>query len=268
MIEFLDVAETLGIDPHKVLRQLQANGWKMIVVERYSHKGGEAFIRQNHPAELDEVIAAIEAADAVWCLRKISEEKTKPPLLFHPASLNFVIKKFLSSLGWTEPAPASKKGFREPRINLGKREFREMDGIKNKVGLEVQFGKYAFMGYDIFSKMPIFGKRGLIDCGIEVVAVADVVRPMSTGVSSFNQIVMDMGERGEADVDLPTLILGIGLTAIEIRNCERKRTRFKSQRERMIRSGEVSPTRKGASPGPKGAAGQFDELVSDTEESE
>jgi hypothetical protein len=236
----------------------------MKVVEVYSHKGGEAFIKQRHQAELDQVIAAIDAADAVWCLQKISKEKTKPPLIFHPESLNFVIKKFLSPLGWTEPAPQSKKGFKEPRINLGHREFREMDGIKNKVGLEIQFGKYAFMGYDIFSKMPIFAKLGKIECGIEVVAMPDVVRQMSTGVSSFNQIVMDMGARGVADIDIPTLIIGIGLTDAEEEACKRKRLRFAVERDKMIAAGEVSPGRKGASPGPKGAEGLF----ADSEEDE
>jgi hypothetical protein len=47
--------------------------------------------------------------------------------------------------------------------------FRAMDGVKDGVGLEIQSGKYAFMGYDILSKMPIFAARGTIDCGIEVV---------------------------------------------------------------------------------------------------
>jgi hypothetical protein len=139
-----------------------------------------------------------------------------------------------------------------------------MDGIKNRVGLEIQFGKYAFMGYDIFSKMPIFAKRNLIECGIEVVAMPDVVRQMSTGVSSFNQIVMDMGERGEADIDIPTLIIGIGLTEAEEEGCRIKRQRFASERERMIAAGEVSPSRKGAPPGPKGADGVF----TDSEEDE
>jgi hypothetical protein len=240
----------------------------MYVVKTYSHKDGEAFVRQNHPAELDEVVAAIAAADPVWCLRKITMEKTKASLLFSPEALNFVLKNNLSKLGWTEPAPKLKKGFREPRIYLGKREFREMDGVKNRVGLEVQFGKYAFMGYDIFSKMVIFNKRNLIDCGIEVVAMPDVVKQMSTGVSSFNQIIMDMKERGEADIDIPTLIIGIGLTDEEWKGAEAKRKRFLVERDKMIAAGEVSPGRKGAAPGPKGAAGLFDELVEEDVEEE
>lgn len=231
----------------------------MKVVDEYSHKGGQAFIVQHHQAELNDVYAAIAATNAVNCLQKISKEKTKPPLLFHPESLNLALKKHLCPLGWTAANAKSKKGFREPRINLGKGAFREMDGIKNKVGLEIQFGKYAFMGYDIFSKMVIFNKRGLIECGIEVVAMPNVVKQMSTGVSSYNQIVMDMGERGEADIDIPTLIIGIGLTDAELIDCDEKRERFKTHREQMIAAGEVSPGRKGASPGPKGQAGVFTE---------
>ena len=85
----------------------------------------------------------------------------------------------------------------------GEKGFREMDGIKNKVGLEIQFGKYAFMAYDIFSKMPIFHKRGLIDCGIELVLSHNMIKDFSTGVGSFNQIVvLDMKERGVADLDI------------------------------------------------------------------
>src|SRR5579885_2542550 len=127
----------------------------MRVSKYYSHKDGQAFITKQHAEQLQQVVAAIEATDAVWCLRKISKEKTKPPLIFHPESMNFCIKKVLHPHGWTKPAPKSKKGFKEPRINLAKGAFREMDGISNKVGLEIQFGKYAFMGYDIFSKMVI-----------------------------------------------------------------------------------------------------------------
>ena len=163
-------------------------GWgvTLLVVKKYSHKGGEAYIKRNHSSELAEIELAVNFVQAVDVLTKRSDEKTKPPLLFSPEALNEKLKKNLHPLGWTEPAPASKKGFREPRIVLAEgREFREMDGIKNYVGLEIQFGKYAFMGYDIFSKMPIFAKRGLIKCGIELVVTSKMIPHMSTGVSSF-----------------------------------------------------------------------------------
>jgi hypothetical protein len=56
--------------------------------------------------------------------------------------------------------PGKNGKFSEPRVPLTTRVaetgsehkgFRAMDGVKNGVGLEIQFGKYAFMGYDILS---------------------------------------------------------------------------------------------------------------------
>lgn len=223
----------------------------MLIGDIYSHKGGEQFIRTNHAPELAEIEAAIAQMNAVAALCKKSDEKTKANLLFSPEALNEQLKVFLCNLGWTEKAPSSGKGFKEPRIYLGDREFREMDGIKNKVGLEIQFGKYAFMGYDIFSKMPIFCKHGLIECGIELVAMPAIVKNMSTGVSSFNQIVMDMKARGVADIDIPTLIIGIDCHDTEWENVVLKRQRYATDSLAMMESGEVSKGRKGAKPGPK-----------------
>lgn len=224
----------------------------MKVGEFYSHKGGLEYIQTNHPAELQEVLTAISQLEACTMLTKVSAEKTKPSLLFSPEAMNSVLKNYLSNLGWTEPMPGTRKGFREPRIYLeGGREFREMDGLKNQVGLEIQFGKYAFMGYDIFSKMPIFAKRGLITCGIEVVAMPSLIPHMSTGVSSFTQIVMDMRARGEADIDVPTLIIGIDCTDESWNKITDKRERFRQNPEALILSGEVSAGRNGAKPGPK-----------------
>jgi len=225
----------------------------MKIVSTYSHKDGQTFITQARAREFDEVRQAIEQCDAVACLCKISDERTKPPLLFSPVAMNMGIKTFLHPLGWTETNHGSKKGFREPRIKLGSREFREMDGIKNKVGLEIQFGKYAFMGYDIFTKMPIYAKRGLIDCGIEVVVMHSMLGDMSTGVSSFEQIVLDMENRGVADLDLPTVVVGIAPTDAEMAACQQKRLRFKTDRDKMLASGEVSRGFKGSKPGPKGS---------------
>jgi hypothetical protein len=221
----------------------------MRVLATYSHKNGEAFLQEHRRDELNDVLAAIMALDGPECLRKISREKSKPPLLFSPLELNHRMKTFLSPRGWTEPDADSKKGFREPRLYYNEREYREMDGIENTVGLEIQFGKYAFMGYDIFSKMPIFAQQGLIDCGIEVVAMPSLSREMSTGVSSFSQIVNDMKHRGEADLDVPTLVIGIGLTTAEQEACEAKRARFRTAATEMIEAGEVGTSRTGTTAG-------------------
>ena len=224
----------------------------MQVGDIYSHKDGLKFIEENHPDELEDVLDTINSLIAKDLLRKRSAEKTKPPLLLSPPAMNDAMKRHMCNLGWTEPAPNSKKGFREPRISIGRgAQFREMDGIKNKVGLEIQFGKYAFMGYDIFSKMPIFAKRGLIDCGIEVVVMPSLIPDMSTGVSSFSQIGTDMEERGVADLDVPTIIVGIEYSDAGYKAVAKKRKKYKLDPQKLIKCGKVDGPRRGTRPGPK-----------------
>lgn len=84
-----------------------------------------------------------------------------------------------------------------------------MDFIKRKLGIEVQFGKYAFMVYNVSAKMTIFHRLGYIDTGIEIVPIKRFADQMSTGVSYFEQFVWDLDQRGPSDIDIPVLILGI-----------------------------------------------------------
>jgi hypothetical protein len=80
-----------------------------------------------------------------------------------------------------------------------------MDFTKNHVGVEVQFGKYAFMVYNVCAKMTIFHNLGVIKVGIEIVPIKLLAEEMSTGVSYFEQFVWDLEHRGVADIDIPVL---------------------------------------------------------------
>ena len=224
----------------------------MKIENTYSFKGGEDFIKKYHPAELQEVIDTITSLDAISCLTKESKEKTKVgKLLLSPIDTNYTIKHIMYLKGWTQKAKEHKKKvFAEPRHSFGKGRFREMDGVKNKVGLEVQFGKYAFMGYDIFSKMIIFKKLGYIECGIEIVPSSNLVKHMSTGVSSFDQIMVDFKYRGESNIDIPVFVLGIDLTKEEQIKTEAIQKLFKQDRDKALKSIKLR-VYDGTSPGPK-----------------
>ena len=49
-----------------------------------------------------------------------------------------------------------------------------MDFTKENLGVEVQFGKYAFMVYNVCAKMTIFKNLGHIDSGVEIVPTKNV----------------------------------------------------------------------------------------------
>lgn len=223
----------------------------MKIINTYSFRGGEKFLKTKHPKELTDVLEAIKNLDAVSCLTKESKEKTmKGELLFSPRDMNEKLKLALHKKSWTAKADGKKKAYAEPRHAFGGGRFREMDGIKNKVGLEIQFGKYAFMGYDIFSKMIIFKNLDYIESGIEVVPAEELVKQMSTGVSSFNQLLVDFENRGESNIDIPVFVIGIGLTDQEKQKAQELRELFKNNKKEALASVKLRKYR-GSKPGPK-----------------
>ena len=203
----------------------------MRVAKTYSFKGGERYLQSKRSGELRDVFDVIKKMNAISCLTKKSAEKTmRGALLFSPKDMNDFLALSLCRKGWMKKS-VTGKGYSKPRHSFGEGRFREMDGIKNKVGLEIQFGKYAFMGYDIFSKMVIFKNLGYITCGIEVVPTQELSRHMSTGVSSFEQLLIDFENRGESDIDIPVLVVGIGLTDREKEATKKKQGVFRGGRK-------------------------------------
>lgn len=223
----------------------------MKIVNTYSFKDGEQYIKQHFTKELTEVVEAIENLDATTCLSKESKEKTmKGKLLFSPRDMNDRLKTYLHGKGWTKKAKGKRKKYIEPRHAFGNGRFREMDGIKNTVGLEIQFGKYAFMGYDIFSKMVILNKLGYIKCGIEIVPGYELVKQMSTGVSSYDQLLVDLQYRGESNIDIPVFIMSLGLTDKEKTKTKELQELFKSNKREAMKKIHLRKYN-GSLPGPK-----------------
>ena len=173
----------------------------MKVISEFSQKNGKEFISNEFPNELSEIYEVIEGVNLMDFKTKISREKTMPgELLYSPSELNREYKRRFNNLGW-----------HEYRIKLpfGNGAFREMDFVKNRLGVEVQFGKYAFMAYNVSAKMTIFHNHNVIDAGVEIVPMKNMADQMSSGVSYFEQIKWDLENRGVADIDIPVIVMGI-----------------------------------------------------------
>jgi len=193
----------------------------MIIAGIYSFNNGEDVIRREYPLELAQVEQVIAAVDGVRCKTKTSREKTMPGKpLYSPRALNSAFTKEFALRGWKKykvqcdyPTHYYTPGFVTPDSPKG--AFREMDFVKNHVGVEVQFGKYAFMVYNVCAKMTIFHKLGAIDVGVEIVPIKLFADEMSTGVSYFEQFVWDLEHRGVADIDIPVLVLGVAIEEMQ-----------------------------------------------------
>ena len=190
----------------------------MIIAGEYSFNNGAEFIAEHHSALLEEVKSVITSVNASEHKNKVSKEKTMPgKVLYSPTNLNKAFKREFSEFGWenkkefceypTEYYLPEYKPIKKDRQKV--KAYRDMDFVKGSLGVEVQFGKYAFMVYNVCAKMTIFKKLGYINAGVEIVPIKQLAMEMSTGVSYFEQFVWDLSKRGVADIDVPVLILGI-----------------------------------------------------------
>jgi len=187
----------------------------LIIAARYSFNKGAEAVAEKYPHLLGEIEAAIATVNAEQHRTKESREKTMlGQMLFSPVDLNKAIKEPLFKQGWLNHRVECEYStqYYTPEYAASVTEnvgFRDMDFVKEKLGVEVQFGKYSFMVYNVAAKMTIFRNLGFIDVGIEVVPVKRFAQQMSSGVSYFEQFVWDLEQRGVADIDVPVLILGI-----------------------------------------------------------
>jgi hypothetical protein len=187
----------------------------MIIVGAYSFNGGEKAVRKKYAKELDEVKKILAHVETRTHMTKMSKEKTmRDKVLYSPRSLNKEISAGFLELGWEKkrvlcdyPTQYYCEGYKSPKVSKG--AFREMDFIKNKLGVEVQFGKHPSKVYSGCARMTIFHNMGFIDVGIEIMPVKELAEDMSSGVSYFEQFVWDLEQRGVSDIDIPVLILGV-----------------------------------------------------------
>lgn len=190
----------------------------MKIVAKYNFNGGEVYINAHYRAELTEIVSVIDSVSAPLYKNKESKEKTMSGMmLYAPGELNTAFKAAFGKLGWNhKKIPCDYRygefldGYNPPKPSP-QPPFRDMDFLKEpkKLGIEVQFGKYAFMVYNVCAKMTIFRNLGIIDAGVEIVPVKRFADEMSTGVSYFEQFAWDLALRGVADIDVPVLVLGI-----------------------------------------------------------
>lgn len=134
----------------------------MIIAGRFSFNNGSEVVNKKYPHLLREVEEIISQVHAENCKTKESEEKTMPGrMLFSPKALNKEFKKLFYAHRWINkkvscnyPTQYYSEAYKPKNLNKG--AFREMDFVKEKLGIEVQFGKYAFMVYNVCAKMTIF----------------------------------------------------------------------------------------------------------------
>lgn len=87
--------------------------------------------------------------------------------------------------------------------------YNQTDFVKDRVAVEVQFGKYSFVAYDLFVKHLAFYIGDYIDVGIEILPMKSLQAQMSSGVAYYEGELYNIVRQGRGVPAVPLVIIGI-----------------------------------------------------------
>ena len=201
----------------------------MKIAEVYSHLNGLEFLLVRKPLLWQEVESVVAAVDASACKTKVSEEKrTRGKLFYSPVDMNTTFRQLLRNQGWSESrvsywvtrteklirktltmTPQEQKAEIEAAGEKPIFSYNQTDFAKDRVAIEVQFGKYSFVAYDLFVKHLAFYVGDQIDVGIEILPMKVLQVEMSSGVPYYEGEFYNVIRQGRGVPAVPLVMLGI-----------------------------------------------------------
>ena len=201
----------------------------MKIAETYSHLNGLEFLMVHKPGLWREIKDVIKAVDAGKCKTKVSKEKTmKGKILYSPVAMNARFERLLQARGWEENrvsywvtrseklirrtlsmSPEEQKKEIEASGEKPIFSYNQIDFVRNRVAIEVQFGKYSFVAYDLFVKHLAFFVGDLMDVGIEILPMKSLQSEMSSGVPYYEGELYNVVRQGRGVPAVPLVIIGV-----------------------------------------------------------
>ncbi len=201
----------------------------MRIVATYSHLNGEEYLIVHRRQLLDEVRDVIEMVDAEACRTKISNERTmRGRRLYSPTDMNREFKDLLNAREWNErrstfwvsaderlmrriynQAPEQQRQAIQDAGQQPIMSYNQTDFVKDRVAVEVQFGKYAFVAHDLFVKHLSFFVSDTIDVGIEILPMKELEQEMSSGVPYYERDLLNVLRQGRGVPAVPLVLIGV-----------------------------------------------------------
>ncbi len=201
----------------------------MRIVEQYSHLNGLEYLLVHKPELWTQIRSVITDIDAAACRTKTSKEvRTKGKLLYSPIEMNRNFNTLFKSLSWSEQRTAywvtSDAQLIRKTMQLSADQqkaeieaaglrpiysYNQTDFVKERVAVEVQFGKYSFVAYDLFVKHMAFYVGDVIDVGVEILPMKELQEQMSSGVAYYEGELYNLIREGRGVPAVPLVLLGI-----------------------------------------------------------
>lgn len=201
----------------------------MRIVETYSHLNGLEFLCYRKPQLWNEVQSAIGSVNAFALPKKVSKEKGMiGQQLFSPSEMNAAVGAAFRTSGWAETrtsywvtgdAQLIRKTMALPRAEQKAQieaagqvpisSYNQTDFVKDRVAVEVQFGKYSFVAYDLFVKHMAFFVNDVIDLGIEILPMKELQAQMSSGPGYYEGELYNLIRQGRGIPAVPLILIGV-----------------------------------------------------------
>lgn len=168
----------------------------MFINSEISHWGAWSRIQKNFGSELAEIQSAINEID-------LTELKASPRHNIYISSSAYTkeFRQKMFDLGWMPN-----------RIAFGenpKAHFSSVDLMKNGVGLEMTFGKFAFVESELFVKFPLFARVAGLQVGIVIVPMKSLCRKLGPGVGTFELLRARIMALDPLPLKYPFTVIGV-----------------------------------------------------------
>lgn len=201
----------------------------MKIAFQYNHLNAREYLLLNRHEQFEELQSSITTLDSNRYL-KISLDKAKFGIvIYNQGQINSAIQEYLRTRGWAESKvyyyvtsderttreivhildKEEQKRIIESRGQVSYSTYNQVDFQKDRIAVEVQFGKYFSVAYDLHVKHTFFYSRNDIDVGIEVIPTKAMEDCMDTGVPWFENEVTNVIREGRTNPPVPILVLGI-----------------------------------------------------------
>jgi hypothetical protein len=201
----------------------------MRISETYSHLNGLEYLLVRKPELWKEIQFVIAEVDATQCAMKVAQEKSVAgSLLFNPFDMNATFIRLLRENAWQDirrsywvhrsenlvsqslaMSPEEICLSMEPDAETSTISYNQADFIKERVSIELQFGKNGLMECEIFAKPLAFYVGDRIDVGIEILPMKSLQAQMSSGVPYYEGEIYNVVRQGRGVPAVPLVIVGI-----------------------------------------------------------
>ncbi len=201
----------------------------MRIAATYSHINGFEYLLVHKPGLWPELQNVIEVVNAGDCTTKVLNEiAAMNSAMYSARMLRRQFRRLLRKTGWQKggqdhwltrnekvarmTVPMTPQEQRQRIVAAEEIPIRGRDQsnfIKDRVAVEVQFGRSEIVAHDLFVRHPGLFISDRIDVGIEILPMKSLQSQMSSGVAYYEGEIYNVVRQGRSVPAVPLVLIGI-----------------------------------------------------------